>query len=111
MTATAAPTNVGGLYETVRGYSRGGITCVPGTITMSGSYTTGGDPVTLPKGRGMKLRGIQLLVRYDGTRLYEWNGSITAPTIKAWSALGTEVTAATSLSAVQLPAIFWFDGP
>lgn len=85
------------------------------TITLSSSYSTGGDTLTFPYGataaqsRGKRLRAVVVLRPADGTRIYSWNGSTSAPTIQAFTAIATEVTAATNLSAVTLPVLFVFE--
>lgn len=74
------------------------------SFTMSASYATGGDTLTLPTNdvRGHELLGVNVLTRQDGTRFYDWNGSTTAPKIKAYTAGNAEVSNATDLSAVTL---------
>ena len=74
---------------------------IPVTFTMSASYATGGDTLTLPSDitkRG--LAAVVILNPLDGTRIYQWNGSTATPKIQAFTAPGTEVTATTNLSAV-----------
>jgi hypothetical protein len=74
------------------------------SFKMSNSYATGGDTLTLPTSdvRGKELVGVNVLTRQDGTRFYDWNGSVSAPKIKSYTAAGTEVSSTTDLSAVTL---------
>lgn len=74
------------------------------SFTMSASYATGGDTLTLPTSdvRGHDLVGVNVLTRQDGTRFYDWNGSTSAPKIKAYTDGATEETSTTDLSAVTL---------
>jgi hypothetical protein len=71
---------------------------------MSDSYATGGDTLTLPTAdvRGKDLVGVNVLTRQDGTRFYDWDGSVSAPKIKAYTAGNTQVSSTTDLSAVTL---------
>lgn len=80
---------------------------VPVSFTMSNSYSTGGDTLSIPGGtdiRGKDLLLVHICTSSDGTRLYDWDGNRTTPKIKAYSAIGTEVAAATNLSAVTIRA-------
>ena len=74
------------------------------SFTMSNSYSTGGDTLTLPTAdvRGRGLVGVNVLTRQDGTRFYDWDGSVSAPKIKAYTAGNAQVSSATDLSAVTL---------
>lgn len=74
------------------------------SFTMSASYATGGDTLTLPTAdvRGHDLVGVNVLTRQDGTRFYDWDGSVSAPKIKAYTAGNTQVSSTTDLSAVTL---------
>jgi hypothetical protein len=71
---------------------------------MSASYSTGGDTLTLPTSdvRGKGLVGVNILTRQDGTRFYDWNGSVSAPKIVAYTAGNAQVASTTDLSAVTL---------
>lgn len=74
------------------------------SFTMSASYATGGDTLTLPTAdvRGKDLVGVNVLTRQDGTRFYDWDGSVSAPKIKAYTAGNAQVSSTTDLSAVTL---------
>lgn len=74
------------------------------SFTMSASYATGGDTLTLPTAdvRGHDLVGVNVLTRQDGTRFYDWDGSTSAPKIKAYTAGNAQVSSTTDLSAVTL---------
>ena len=102
----------GGSFAPVRGLSRGGQYEVIATSTLSNSYATGGDTVTLPgEVSGKDLLGLEILNWNDGTRMYVWDGSVSAPKIKSLTALpATQSTAATDLSAVILRIRFTFAG-
>lgn len=79
---------------------------VPFKTTMSNSYSTGGDTLTLPTSppliSGFALQSVMLAPMKYGANWYSWNGSMSTPKIQAWSAINTEVTAATDLSAVTV---------
>lgn len=78
---------------------------VPFQATMSTSYATGGDTFAMPdpsEMAGFEIVGMTLAPNKYGANWYSWNGSQTAPTIQAWSAFNTEVTATTNLSAVTV---------
>ena len=73
-------------------------------VTMSSSYATGGDTVTLPsdfRGQG-DFVALFIANPVDATRIYTWDGGTATPKIKAFTAVGTEVTATTNLSTVVL---------
>lgn len=108
MGTIAAPTVVGGSIGPMRAYSAEGMFAQPGTITMSASYATGGDTVTLPAdiSKLRKLWAIEVLTPMDGTRFYAWDGSTTTPKIKAFTAANAEASAATNLSSVTLRVMF-----
>lgn len=74
------------------------------SFTMSASYATGGDTLTLPTAdvRGHELVAVNVLTRQDGTRFYDWNGSVSAPKIKAYTAGNAEASSAADLSAITL---------
>jgi hypothetical protein len=109
MGATGTPALIGGGGSKSSPQFLGGIHAliVPVSFTMSNSYATGGDTLTLPTSdvRGKELKGVLLMTRQDGTRFYDWDGSATAPKIKAYTAGNTEVGATTNLSAVTLRAL------
>jgi len=79
---------------------------VPFSAKMSTSYATGGDPIVLPTSppliSGFKIQGVILTPQKYGANWYSFNGSLSAPTIQAWSAFNTEVTSTTDLSAVTV---------
>lgn len=85
---------------------------VPVSFTLSSSYATGGDTLTLPTSppqfAGWQLQSVIVLNPMDGTRIYSWNASATAPKIQAWTAIATEVTAATDLHTVTIQALLYF---
>lgn len=111
MGATSTPTKLGSGEGEVMAIGKGRIVRVLTSLTMSTSYATGGDTVTLdPDIRGLKLRGLLILNPFDGTRRYEWDGSTSTPKIKALSAFATEVAAATNLGAVTLQVEFIYEG-
>ena len=82
------------------------------SFTMSDSYATGGDTLTLPTSdvRGHDLVGVNILTRQDGTRFYDWDGSVSAPKIKAYTAGNAEVTSTTDLAAVTLKVELTYAG-
>lgn len=109
---TAAPTltGAGAPIGQMRSIGAVNMFLVPFTATMSASYATGGDTLTQPAGiKGKNLRQVVISTTSDATRLYRWNGSATAPTIQAYSALGTEAAAATNLSAVTVTGLLLYD--
>lgn len=71
-----------------------------GTVTMSNSYATGGDTITVPVITGYSLKAVEVVNRTDGTRLYDWDGSTATPKLKAYTGLAAEAVATTDLSAV-----------
>lgn len=85
---------------------------VPVSFTMSNSYSTGGDTLTLPTSppmfAGWQLQAVIMLNSSDTTRIYQWTGSATTPKLQAFSALGTEVTAATDLHTTTIQALLYF---
>ena len=76
----------------------------------SASYATGGDTWTPPAGipGNWKLMGLLVLpnnLTYD----FRWDGGLTTPKIAAFTAtLGTQVTAATDLSAQTIQGIAFY---
>jgi len=72
------------------------------SFTMSASYATGGDPLPAADVRGHELVAVNVLTRQDGTRFYDWNGSVSAPKIKAYTAGNAEASSAADLSAITL---------
>jgi len=105
MGTLAAPTVEGGAsFSPVRAMSRGGNYEVIATVAMSNSYATGGDTFTLPgEVSGKDLVSVEVLSRSDLTRWYEWDGSTSAPKIRALTALpNTQVAGSTDLSATTL---------
>ena len=81
------------------------------TITMSSSYATGGETLTLPASiKGKQLRAVHLINRHDGTRVWEWDGSTTTPKLKAYDAFATEEGAGTNVSSVTLKALLIYGG-
>jgi hypothetical protein len=112
MAATATPTLTGLGAPIGELHSIGDVNMylVPFTTTMSNSYATGGDTLTLPNIKGKVLRQVIITASSDGTRLYNWNQSATAPTIIAYSALGTQVTAATDLHTTTITGILVYGG-
>lgn len=103
MGATGTPTLIGGGGSKSSPQFLGGIHAliVPVSFTMSSSYATGGDTLTLPTSdvRGKELKAVVLLQHVDSSgRFYEWDGSATAPKIKVLADAAhshTENTAAT----------------
>lgn len=99
---TAVTTNTSGRGEVFFEGGRRAL-LVEISFTMSNSYATGGDTLTLPSGLalGRELEAVILMNPYDGTRFYQWDGSKTAPKINGWvMSTGAEVANATDLSAV-----------
>lgn len=93
--------------------SRGGKrrTFVFATFTMNASYATGGDSIptsSLPTGIG-SLKAIFVTPQHDGTRQYAWDGSTSAPKIKAWDGFAIEEGAATNLSTVTLHVLMVYE--
>lgn len=106
MGATGTPTILGG-GGAVAPVSQMGSTNnlrVLTSFTMSNSYATNGDTLTLPTVdvRGRELVAVHVLTPQDGTRFYAWNGSVSAPKIVAYTAASTQANSTTDLSAVTL---------
>jgi hypothetical protein len=78
---------------------------VPFSAKMSNSYTTGGDALAIPTSppliSGFKIQGVILTPQKYGANWYSFNGSLSAPTIQAWTAFNTEA-GAIDLSAVTV---------
>lgn len=116
MGATGAPKLRGGSGAQVRAVGKTGLTFIPVTFTMSASYSTGGDTLTLPTAdiRGKELVGVMLLTPSAavGTdRVFAWNGSTAAPKITSRViSSAAETDAATDLSAVTHQAILIYEG-
>jgi hypothetical protein len=112
MAATATPTLTGLGAPIGELHSIGDVNMylVPFTTTMSNSYSTGGDPLTLPQIKGKVLRQVIITASSDPSRLYYWNQSATAPTITAWSAINTQVAAAVNLSTTTITGILVYGG-
>lgn len=112
MGATGTPALIGGGGAKSSPQFLGGVHAliVPVSFTMSSSYSTGGDTLTLPTSdvRGKELKGVVILTRQDGTRFYDWDGSTTTPKIKAYTAGNSEVSATTNLSAVTIKALLLY---
>ena len=74
-----------------------------GKITMSASYATNGDTLQLPTAPpGTALKAIDVFPSYNGTRFVFWDGSVSAPKLKAFvegAAVFAEVANTTDLSA------------
>ncbi len=72
---------------------------IPTSVTPTSSYDTGGSAVTLPAGvQGWTLHAVEIKNWNNGTRMYCWDGSVSAPKIKALTALpATEALAAADL--------------
>lgn len=114
-TTGVVPVTPGTLAET-KTLGRLNSTRVPFKVFMSSSYATGGDLISIQSGTildNMKLWAVNIFTLVDPTKTYflDWNGgtlfnSSTAslqPRIQAFTAVpGTEVTAATNLSTVQV---------
>ena len=74
-------------------------------IVPSASYATGGETISLPADAKLgDLVAIELITRHDGTRIWEWNGSKTAPKVIAYDAFATQEGNATDVSGVTLIA-------
>ena len=74
-------------------------------IVPSASYATGGETIALPADAKLgDIVAIELITRHDGTRIWEWNGSTTAPKVIAYDAFATQEGNATDVSAVTLIA-------
>lgn len=113
MAATATPTLTGLGAPIGELHSIGDVNMylVPFTTTMSATYANpAGDVLTQPNIKGKVLRQVIITGSSDGTRLYTWNQSATAPTILAYSALGTQVTNATDLHTTTITGIFVYGG-
>ena len=113
MGSTGAPTLIGGAAGPANSWAKGRLTIVPASFTMSASYATGGDTVTLPSdAKGMELVAIDVLTPFPapGTdRMFSWNGDAAAPKIGAKViSTGAEVANTTDLSATTLDVLFYF---
>jgi hypothetical protein len=79
---------------------------VPFSSKMSNSYSTGGDTLTIPTSppliSGFKIQGVILTPQKYGANWYSFSGNLDTPKIQAWSAINTEVTSTTDLSAVTV---------
>lgn len=115
MGSTGTPTKLGASAGPVNGWLKGKMTIIPASITMSASYATGGDTVTLPTdAKGMQLAGLVIqnpLGRTaGGTRVFSWDGSLTTPKIHAMvMSTGAQVASTTDLSAITLDVLFIFE--
>lgn len=104
--AAATAVFVGGSVGPARIVDSGDAIFVPCTITVGATYATGGNPLTLPDGVDeLQLIAVHLVQRHDGTRIWEWDGSVTAPKLKAYSAFATEQSNGNNTSGVTLFAI------
>lgn len=104
MAATGTPSlSAGSSYGPVRAFGLGSVTLAFATVTVGATYATGGQPVTLPgEIAGRTLAAITVLNPHDGTRLWVWNGSTSAPTLMAYDAFATQEGNATDTSAVTV---------
>lgn len=113
MGATGTPGKLGGGITPVRAFSKGQQTRVYATVTMSSSYATGGDTLTLPDdAKGLQLVGVNVLnpVPTVADRVISWNGDKTTPKLIAMvMSTGVEVANATNLSAVTVAVEFIFE--
>lgn len=111
-TSTALPEGRAGSTGPIR--TLGMIDCLTfiGKVNLSNSYATGGDTLTLPtKVKGMDLKQVYIANDKDATRYYVWDGSTSAPKIKAiTAATAAEVAATTDLSAVLLHLLLVYEG-
>lgn len=74
-------------------------------IVPSSSYATGGETIALPTDAKLgDIVAIELITRHDGTRIWEWNGSTSAPKVIAYDAFATEEGSTTNVSGVTLIA-------
>lgn len=99
---TATTTNTSGRGEVFFEGGRRAL-LVEISFTMSSSYATGGDTLSLPTTAlklGRELEAVIILNPLDGTRIYQWDGNKTTPKIQAFTGLAAEVAATTNLSAV-----------
>lgn len=81
------------------------------SITGMSNYATGGVALTMPTDiKGQQLVCLDLITRHDGTRIWEWDGSTSAPKLKAYDAFATEEGAATVVSSVTLYAWLIYGG-
>ncbi len=112
MGATSTPTKLGSGYGEVNAISANKILLVQANISMSASYATGGDTVTLDTDvKGAKLRGLLILTTESGLNRYAWVNGLTTPKILARViSTDAEVANATDLSAVVLTVVFIYEG-
>lgn len=74
-------------------------------IVPSATYATGGETISLPADAKIgDIVAIELVTRHDGTRIWEWNGSTSAPKVIAYDAFATEEGNGTNVSSVTLIA-------
>lgn len=87
----------------------GAIRRVIGTLTAEASYTSGGMQVPLSTLGGRQLVALSVFNPPTGY-VFEWDGSVTAPKVKAWyqknvTGALSSVPAGTDLSASVAPFI------
>jgi len=112
MGSTTAPILLGGGDGHMNAISKNKLLVVVADFTMSASYATGGDTVTLStKVKGSEFRGLAVLNFTDATRIYAWDGNKTTPKIIAYVvSTGAEVAAAVDLSTKTITAVFIYEG-
>jgi hypothetical protein len=110
MANTGAVTLLGSGLGLTLGLGGSNYLFVLGSANAGATYATGGQPVTPPEGVvGKKLKGIVVLTYHDGTRLWVWDGSTSAPKLKAYDAFATEEANGTNTSGVTLQLLFIFE--
>lgn len=88
--ATDAPTSIGKGYGVVRGYP-GDLTLYFCEVPSGSAYATGGVDLTLPtEVKGLDLLFVIIANPNDGTRVWQWDGSRTAPKLFARDAFVTQ---------------------
>ena len=102
--ASSAPSSFGSVKS-----NSGNLVLTIAEVAMgsaSTDYATGGQPVTLPTGMPGALVAVVPLEAHDGTRMWFWNGSRSAPKLVAYDAFATEEGNATTVNSVTLTVLF-----
>ena len=112
MADTATPSQTGGSsFGKVRGFGINGMTFYFASVLAGATYATGGQPVTPPPEiSGKDLLAVTVLNPHDGTRIWSWNGSTTAPKLVAYDAFATQEGNGTDVSAVPLVLMWVYTG-
>lgn len=112
MGSTGTPVKLGGGIGAAQAVAKDRLLLVLADITMSASYATGGDTVTLDTDiKGKELRGLIVLSREVALNRYAWDNVKAAPKIVARViSTDAEVANTTNLSTVTLTVLFIYEG-